>query len=81
MKNIAINILRYKEMKDNKEWFDEGCRQLLKQMNKSYQAHLARLVRTKRVEYEEIRKRVHTACRKKNRQVIYQQLITNRRGI
>jgi hypothetical protein len=48
--NTASNILRYEDRKkDNKERFHEECRQLLKQKNKAYQAHLARLVTAKTV--------------------------------
>jgi hypothetical protein len=40
MKNTAIDILGYEERNnDNKEWFDEDCRQLLVQKNKAFQAN------------------------------------------
>jgi hypothetical protein len=76
MKNMAVDILGYKEgNKDIKEWFDEECRQLLEQKCKAYQAYLARLMRANRAECEEKRKWVIIACRKEKGQVIIQQFI------
>jgi hypothetical protein len=54
---------------------DLQCRILLEQKSKACQANLARLSRVKRAEYEETRKWAYTACRKKKRQDINQQLI------
>jgi hypothetical protein len=74
MKNTAIDMLGYEEgrmvTRNNLQ-----CRILLEQKSKACQAYLARLTRVKRAECEETRKWTYTACRKKKRQVINQQLI------
>ncbi|PNF40504.1 hypothetical protein B7P43_G08157 [Cryptotermes secundus] len=68
----AERTLGYQEKQDNREWFDEECRESINLKNKKY---MERPTRARNEAYKVARRKADKICRKKKRAFLNEQLL------
>ncbi|PNF21426.1 hypothetical protein B7P43_G14102 [Cryptotermes secundus] len=68
----AKRTVGYQEKQDNREWFDEECRESINLKNKKY---MERPTRARTEAYKEARRKADKICRKKKRAFLNEQLL------
>ncbi|PNF35639.1 hypothetical protein B7P43_G18286 [Cryptotermes secundus] len=68
----AERTLGYQEKQDNREWFDEECRESINLKNKKY---MERPTRARNEAYNEGRRKAGKICRKKKQAFLNEQLV------
>jgi hypothetical protein len=63
----AEQTIGYQPKPDRREWFDDECRRVLEEKNAAYKKWIDRPSRTKRLEFERLRKIAHKICKIKKR--------------
>jgi len=63
----AEQTIGYQPKPDRMGWFDDECRKALEEKNAAYKKWIDRPIRTKRMEYERLRKIAHKICKKGKR--------------
>ncbi|PNF31855.1 hypothetical protein B7P43_G08920 [Cryptotermes secundus] len=71
----AERTLGYQEKQDNREWFDEECRESINLKNKKYMEYMERPTRARNEAYKEARRKADKICRKKKRAFLNEQLL------
>ena len=63
----AEQTLGYQPKPDRRGWFDDECRKALEEKNAAYKKWIDRTTRSKRMEYEGLRKIAHKICKNRKR--------------
>src|SRR5215469_14175728 len=63
----AEQTIGYQPKPDGRGWFDDECHRALEEKNLAYKKWIDRPTRTKRLEYERLRKIAHKICKTKKR--------------
>ncbi|PNF24941.1 hypothetical protein B7P43_G09156 [Cryptotermes secundus] len=71
----AEKTLGYQEKRDNREWFDEECRESINLKIKKYMEYMGRPTRARNEAYKEERRKADKICRKKKWAFVNEQLL------